>query len=423
MFIQQYRLETNPFASERARPFFASHSVRHSSLKISQLLEGQIQCLFLSGSPGVGKSSLLERQMRGNAQVDQCWVPKGLQKASDLLAILVKSLGPGRIEGSAGELRKILEVYLTHQAGNGQQSIVVADDLETFSPQVLKEIEGLSRLRLRKRPVVQFLLATRNVELIEALIAQHEGGYLARAVHAQLAGFTLEETSAYVRATLKGAGCVWVEELISDEALADLQGFTKGVVRDINSLCGDALDILAKRSSDSTQQPKISRGLLKDVGARLHLRYDSTAIRLKPDGEVLPDAVKTIEHKELKIKAARLLVSSGGQPVAEIALNRPRMVLGRDQSCDISLNSSFVSRYQNLFMETTDGWVLIDLNSTNGCFVNGRKISEHRLRDGDLISVGSHQIRFSGSDADTGESSETSQTQLKMTTAALRSAN
>jgi pSer/pThr/pTyr-binding forkhead associated (FHA) protein len=47
-------------------------------------------------------------------------------------------------------------------------------------------------------------------------------------------------------------------------------------------------------------------------------------------------------------------------------------------------------------METPEGWVLIDLNSTNGCFVNGRKVSEHKLRDGDLITLGQHHIRFSG---------------------------
>jgi adenylate cyclase len=58
-----------------------------------------------------------------------------------------------------------------------------------------------------------------------------------------------------------------------------------------------------------------------------------------------------------------------------------------------------VSRFQNLFMETPDGWLLIDLSSTNGCFVNGRRVREHRLRDGDLIVIGHHQVRFSGPSA------------------------
>jgi pSer/pThr/pTyr-binding forkhead associated (FHA) protein len=58
-----------------------------------------------------------------------------------------------------------------------------------------------------------------------------------------------------------------------------------------------------------------------------------------------------------------------------------------------------VSRFQNLFLETPEGWMLIDLSSTNGCFVNGRRIREHQLRDGDLIAVGHHQMRFTSPSA------------------------
>jgi pSer/pThr/pTyr-binding forkhead associated (FHA) protein len=47
-------------------------------------------------------------------------------------------------------------------------------------------------------------------------------------------------------------------------------------------------------------------------------------------------------------------------------------------------------------MDTPEGWMLIDLSSTNGCFVNGKRVREHRLRDGDLIAVGHHQLRFAG---------------------------
>ncbi len=70
------------------------------------------------------------------------------------------------------------------------------------------------------------------------------------------------------------------------------------------------------------------------------------------------------------------------------------MILGRDAGCDISLDSTYLSRYQNLFMQTSNGWMIIDLSSTNGCFVNGRRVREHRLRDGDFISVGHHQLKF-----------------------------
>ena len=110
-------------------------------------------------------------------------------------------------------------------------------------------------------------------------------------------------------------------------------------------------------------------------------------------------------HRQSAAKLLGFFVERPVNLVAEVALNRPRMVLGRDDSCDISLDSRYVSRFQNLFMETPDGWVLIDLSSTNGCFVNGRRVREHRLRDGDLIAVGHHQMRFAGPSAKSASAS------------------
>jgi pSer/pThr/pTyr-binding forkhead associated (FHA) protein len=166
------------------------------------------------------------------------------------------------------------------------------------------------------------------------------------------------------------------------------------VVGDINALCCASLDAIAQRSTGSLRQARVTRALLKEIGIGLNLRYDASAWQ-QPAEEVLsPAAVHLTDPGQLRIEAARLIVSSGKSIVAEVELSRPRVVLGRDDSCDISLDSRYVSRFQNLFMETNEGWLLIDLSSTNGCFVNGRRVREHRLRDGDLIAVGQHEIRF-----------------------------
>jgi hypothetical protein len=194
---------------------------------------------------------------------------------------------------------------------------------------------------------------------------------------------------------LRGAGCDWAEELVPEDVALDIQAFTQGIVGDINALCCAALDAIAERSTGSNRQPKVTRALLKEAGAKLNLRYDASAWT-PPMEELSPEAVHLKDPTRLQLEAARLIVSSGRTVVAEVTLNRPRMVLGRDDSCDISLDSRYVSRFQNLFLETSDGWMLIDLSSTNGCFVNGRRVREHRLRDGDLIAVGHHQMRFTG---------------------------
>jgi general secretion pathway protein A len=396
LFLEQYKLEINPFVADAARPVFASHSMRYAALKLEDLINRQIYCLFLSGPAGTGKGTLTRQRFAQLRNLSTAWIDHSCETREQLLQKLLADIGPGPVEGGPQELRHILEVFLRHQAAHGRFCYVIADAIERFSAPVLRELEWLAQLRLRNKPIVFFLALTRSEELVANLMPQYEGGPWARAAHQRLSGFTLDETRAYVRTCLRGAGCDWAEELMPDDVIVDIQAFTQGVVGDTNALCCAALDAVAARSTGGNRQPRVTRALLKEIGMALNLRYDASAW-VQPTEEVLsPAAVHLSDPGALRIEAARLIVSSGKSIVAEVALNRPRMVLGRDDTCDISLDSRYVSRFQNLFMETTEGWILIDLSSTNGCFVNGRRVREHRLRDGDLIAVGQHQIRFAG---------------------------
>jgi general secretion pathway protein A len=400
LFLEQYKLDSNPFAADAARPVFASHSMRYSLLKLEELFNKNVQSLFLSGPPGVGKTTLARQRLRQLKDLSFTWIKPTCETRTQLLAQLLEEIGPGPVEGSDSELRRILEVFLRHQAGNGRFAFVVADGLERFAAPVLRELEALAQMRLRNRPIVQLLALTRNEELVTNLLPQYDSGPLARGVHQRLTGFTLDETRSYIWACLRGAGCDWAEELVPDDVVLDIQAFTQGIVGDVNAICCASLDAIAARSTGSNRQPKITRALLKEAGGNLNLRYDASAWT-QPVEELLPEAVHLSDPNRLRLEAARLIVSSGRTIVAEVTLNRPRMVLGRDECCDISLDSRYVSRFQNLFLETPEGWMLIDLSSTNGCFVNGRRIREHRLRDGDLIAVGHHQMRFTGPSAKT----------------------
>ena len=405
MFIEQYKLERNPFAADVARPIFVSHSMRYALAKVDQLVNKQLYALFVSGQAGSGKSTLLRQRLRTLRDATVCWVRPGADTKEAILGQLVEDLGPGAVDASPAELGRILEVFLRHQAGNGHYSLIVADAVELFSAVALRELEGLAQMRLRNRPVVSIVMLTRNEDLVTNLVSQYDGGPLARAAHQRLGGFTLDETRAYVRTCLRGAGCDWAEELMPDDVIVDIQGFTQGVVGDVNALCCRALGAIAAHNANGNRQPKVTRAVLREAGTELNLRYDPTAWA-PVDEPLSATTVHLTDPSELKLEAARLIVTSGRQVVAEVSLDRPRMVLGRDNSCDISLDSRYVSRYQNLFMETVDGWVLIDLGSTNGCFVNGRRVREHRLRDGDLIAVGHHQLRFSGPQGKVGQTGE-----------------
>ena len=79
----------------------------------------------------------------------------------------------------------------------------------------------------------------------------------------------------------------------------------------------------------------------------------------------------------------------------KISLGKEALIIGRLAECDIAFDDSNVSRRHAEIKALAGGYAVNDLGSTNGTKVNGVTISfERALRDGDIISVGSHSIRY-----------------------------
>jgi hypothetical protein len=71
-----------------------------------------------------------------------------------------------------------------------------------------------------------------------------------------------------------------------------------------------------------------------------------------------------------------------------------RVVIGRSRDCDIQLTDANVSRrHAELRQEGASYWI-VDLGSTNGMEVNGKRVKRAKLRDGDTITLGSTEVTF-----------------------------
>lgn len=79
----------------------------------------------------------------------------------------------------------------------------------------------------------------------------------------------------------------------------------------------------------------------------------------------------------------------------KITLGKDPLIIGRLAECDIAFDDSNISRRHAEIKALVGGYAVNDLGSTNGTKVNGVTITfERALRDGDIISVGSHSIRY-----------------------------
>jgi pSer/pThr/pTyr-binding forkhead associated (FHA) protein len=74
-------------------------------------------------------------------------------------------------------------------------------------------------------------------------------------------------------------------------------------------------------------------------------------------------------------------------------------LIWRSQKCVVRLTEPAASRNHCTILKTPEGWLLMDLQSSNGTILNGVRITESPLKTGDVIRIGNAELAFKG-DAD-----------------------
>jgi FhaA, N-terminal domain/FHA domain len=104
-----------------------------------------------------------------------------------------------------------------------------------------------------------------------------------------------------------------------------------------------------------------------------------------------PVATEAVSAEELGMEREPARVRVGAE---EHALEQRRMVVGRSRECDIRLTDPNVSRKHAEFRNENGSYWVIDLDSTNGIEVNGRRVQRAKLGNGDVIAMGSTELTF-----------------------------
>jgi hypothetical protein len=106
-------------------------------------------------------------------------------------------------------------------------------------------------------------------------------------------------------------------------------------------------------------------------------------------------SVNTADRLGLSSAGATLVVlDDSGKPKERISITRAPVTIGRLSTNDVVLADSNVSRRHAELRRGGQGWVLIDLGSTNGTLVNGKLAKEHALEHGDRMSFGTSELVF-----------------------------
>ena len=90
----------------------------------------------------------------------------------------------------------------------------------------------------------------------------------------------------------------------------------------------------------------------------------------------------------------KLIIKLNDEVIDHVELRQGDMKIGRKPGCEIVLDNLAVSgEHANVFTIGEDSFIQ-DLNSTNGTFVNNKRVVKHHLRNGDSISIGQYSLLY-----------------------------
>jgi predicted component of type VI protein secretion system len=91
---------------------------------------------------------------------------------------------------------------------------------------------------------------------------------------------------------------------------------------------------------------------------------------------------------------ARLVISQGDALMQVVTIDKEAMTIGRRPYNDVCLDDLTVSGEHAVLRSINGERFLLDLNSRNGCVVNGIPVEKQLLVDGDVIDIGAFRLKF-----------------------------
>lgn len=115
-----------------------------------------------------------------------------------------------------------------------------------------------------------------------------------------------------------------------------------------------------------------------------------------PEREPHTQVLKTSDEgtEPVTLRKCQLVVLEGPDKGKKFPLHKPEMNIGKRDTNDLILSDKTVSRTHIKIAYADDSFVLQDLDSTNGSYLNGNRVKEAYLAPGDVIKLGNTQLEF-----------------------------
>jgi general secretion pathway protein A len=215
------------------------------------------EAALLTASSGCGKSNIIRYFVHKLDDQSYKTAYVGVSshfKIGDIAKHALLELGVPAPYQAAGAVRKFRDTAEEINTSRGQKVILIIDEAQDLSPEVLAGLKGLINYRMDNDNFVFLLLCGQKNLLDNLTMVPLESLRRRIRIQYEIAPLSLEETTAYICHHLTTSGVK--EKIITDDAIALIYQITRGVPAKINRYCFEAI-IKAAVQSKSIIEPSM----------------------------------------------------------------------------------------------------------------------------------------------------------------------
>ena len=383
-YLEHFRLTEQPFRLT-PDPDFLYWSKQHARAKAYMestiwLADGFV---IITGDIGSGKTTLLQSFLTElDDDVVYAVVSQTQLTPTEFLQAILTEFGFKPFDKGKVELLDMLNMFLIEQYSNGKKVVLIIDEAQNLTRKVLEEVRMISGIETHKEKVLRIILAGQP-ELKDKLDSPNLEQLVQRVrLRFHLGPLDRREMREYIEHRLAVAGRA-TTDLFEDDTYDIIFRYTGGVPRLINTLCDTALLCAFADEKETVGVDDIMASVNE-----LNWQEHGTVTGLNRKLQQLEARTDTAAH------VIKIEVRSEGKTVSVHAFPPGRIIIGRSPDNEIYIRSKFVSRHHAQLISDYHGCVIEDMQSTNGILVGGQQVRKRRLRDGDVITLGVHDLIY-----------------------------
>src|SRR5246500_4756128 len=232
MYKKFFNLRENPFnVNPDPRYLFLTRNTQEALACLTYGIETRKGFILLTGEVGTGKTTLINKLLEWlhKERVSTAFVFNPRLSVSQFFDFMMADFGIPCESRQKGQMLVKLNQWLLDRYQAGERAVLVVDEAQNLSPQMLEEIRLLTNLETSTEKLLQIVLAGQPE--LEHKLNQPQLRQLRQRItlRAKTRPLTLEETQGYISERLRIARNENNEEIFSAEAVQAIYRYARGI--------------------------------------------------------------------------------------------------------------------------------------------------------------------------------------------------